>query len=164
MLPGAEFVSDAGEALRSRPRGADEPVVLFYEKTSAEADRTDIARLSDGFPLRYFVLVSESLCAEERKLYLKAGVHHAVTPRTTEDDIRIMLSVAGASFAKRSPEAALPRDRGDARPLHAYRIPLWKRAFDIVCSGCALIVLSPLLLGVALAIRLESRGPVFYRS
>ena len=39
-----------------------------------------------------------------------------------------------------------------------------KRAFDIAASAGALVVLSPVLLLAALAVRLESRGPVFYAS
>lgn len=38
-----------------------------------------------------------------------------------------------------------------------------KRAFDIVASGLGLILLSPLLLVVAIWIKLDSKGPVFYR-
>lgn len=38
-----------------------------------------------------------------------------------------------------------------------------KRLFDIVMSGLGLIVLSPLFLIVAIWIKLDSHGPVFYR-
>lgn len=38
-----------------------------------------------------------------------------------------------------------------------------KRLFDIVASGCGLLVLSPVLLLVAIWIKLDSPGPVFYR-
>lgn len=38
-----------------------------------------------------------------------------------------------------------------------------KRAFDLVAAGCGLIVLSPLFLAVAVAVKLDSRGPVFFR-
>ena len=38
-----------------------------------------------------------------------------------------------------------------------------KRAFDIVASGFGLILLSPLFLVIAIWIKLDSRGPVFYR-
>ncbi len=38
-----------------------------------------------------------------------------------------------------------------------------KRAFDIVVSGTLLLVLSPLLAGLALVVRLESPGPVLFR-
>ena len=40
---------------------------------------------------------------------------------------------------------------------------LIKRAFDIIISGVAMIVLSPLFLGTALAVRLYDGGPAFYR-
>ena len=38
-----------------------------------------------------------------------------------------------------------------------------KRLFDVVASGLGLIVLSPLFLILAIWIKLDSRGPVFYR-
>ena len=38
-----------------------------------------------------------------------------------------------------------------------------KRLFDIIASGCGLIILSPLLLFLAIWIKLDSKGPVFYR-
>ena len=38
-----------------------------------------------------------------------------------------------------------------------------KRLFDIVASGCGLLALSPLFLILALWVKLDSKGPVFYR-
>lgn len=38
-----------------------------------------------------------------------------------------------------------------------------KRTFDIICSGIGLVALSPLLAAIAVAIRLDSPGPVFFR-
>lgn len=38
-----------------------------------------------------------------------------------------------------------------------------KRLFDIIASGCGLLVLSPIFLIVAIWIKLDSQGPVFYR-
>lgn len=40
---------------------------------------------------------------------------------------------------------------------------MMKRFFDIVASGCGLLVLLPLLLVIAIWIKLDSKGPVFYR-
>lgn len=48
--------------------------------------------------------------------------------------------------------------------FYEFRLPVWKRIFDIVVSLIALLLLSPLFLIVALAIRIESRGPIFYNS
>lgn len=49
--------------------------------------------------------------------------------------------------------------RPNTNPLYLF----FKRAADIVCSLLALIVLSPLLLGVSAAIKLGDGGPVFFR-
>ena len=38
-----------------------------------------------------------------------------------------------------------------------------KRLFDIVASGIGLLILSPILLIIAIWIKLDSKGPVFYR-
>ncbi len=38
-----------------------------------------------------------------------------------------------------------------------------KRLFDIVASGCGLILLSPIFLVLAIWIKLDSKGPVFYK-
>ncbi len=38
-----------------------------------------------------------------------------------------------------------------------------KRALDIILSAFGLMVLSPLLIALAIAVKIESRGPVFYR-
>lgn len=45
-----------------------------------------------------------------------------------------------------------------------FRLPLIKRIFDITFSSLALLLLSPLFLIIAILIRLESKGPVFYFS
>jgi exopolysaccharide biosynthesis polyprenyl glycosylphosphotransferase len=53
-------------------------------------------------------------------------------------------------------------------PLHCGEVPelalMLKRLFDIAFSGLLLILLSPLLLTIAIAIKLDSSGPVFYFS
>jgi exopolysaccharide biosynthesis polyprenyl glycosylphosphotransferase len=53
-------------------------------------------------------------------------------------------------------------------PLHRGHVPelglVLKRVFDLTFSALALIVLSPLLAAVAIAIKLDSSGPVFYTS
>jgi lipopolysaccharide/colanic/teichoic acid biosynthesis glycosyltransferase len=48
------------------------------------------------------------------------------------------------------------------RPL-SIDVPAMKRAVDITGSLIALVLTSPLLIGIALAIKLTSSGPVFFR-
>ncbi len=47
-------------------------------------------------------------------------------------------------------------------PLHL-RQRIFKRMFDIAFSGAALLILLPVLVGVAIAVRLDSPGPIFFR-
>lgn len=49
-------------------------------------------------------------------------------------------------------------------PEKPFRIPFEKRVFDLVFASAILIMISPLLLLIAVAIKLESRGPIIYRS
>ncbi len=56
-----------------------------------------------------------------------------------------------------------PWVRNDGQFLAAYRTPASKRLFDL-CVGLVLLVLSsPLILTLALLVRLTSRGPALYR-
>jgi exopolysaccharide biosynthesis polyprenyl glycosylphosphotransferase len=58
------------------------------------------------------------------------------------------------------PMMRVRRDVG-VRPSASARVLM--RTFDIVLAAIALVLLSPLLLVVALLIKLDSRGPVFFR-
>jgi exopolysaccharide biosynthesis polyprenyl glycosylphosphotransferase len=60
---------------------------------------------------------------------------------------------------------------GESVPLFTLRPPVFegveyavKRSFDLVLASVGLVVLSPMLLAIAIAIKLSSRGPVLYRS
>ncbi len=44
------------------------------------------------------------------------------------------------------------------------KIPLWKRTVDVVSTGLALLLLSPILGIVSLLIKLDSKGPIVYKS
>jgi lipopolysaccharide/colanic/teichoic acid biosynthesis glycosyltransferase len=51
----------------------------------------------------------------------------------------------------------------DLWPEPTLPTPLWKRALDVTCASIGLLVLSPLLAAIALAVKLESPGPVIFR-
>ena len=60
---------------------------------------------------------------------------------------------------------------GESVPLFTLRPPVFegidyavKRTFDLVLSSALLVLLSPVLVAIAAAIKLSSRGPVIYRS
>ena len=45
-----------------------------------------------------------------------------------------------------------------------YKIPTAKRIFDIVAAGMTLLIISPILAIVAILIKLDSKGPIIYKS
>lgn len=51
----------------------------------------------------------------------------------------------------------------DLQTLLVQPLPFWKRTLDVVGAVVGLVLLSPLMLATALAIRLTSRGPVIFR-
>lgn len=55
-------------------------------------------------------------------------------------------------------------ENGNSEPVKPYKTPFVKRLFDVVMAGTALFLLSPLMLLVIIAIKLESRGPFYYAS
>ena len=48
--------------------------------------------------------------------------------------------------------------------FNTFHLPVWKRIFDILFAVAVLIVLSPILIATATAIRVESKGKVIYKS
>ncbi len=69
------------------------------------------------------------------------------------------LPVVGSNAPQSSTLVNFPLAR---KPLSALEIVV-KRLFDLTVAGLSLLVLSPLLGCIALAIRLETRGPVLFR-
>lgn len=49
-------------------------------------------------------------------------------------------------------------------PIHVERLHIGKRIFDITISAILLIILLPVMLLIALIIKIDSKGPVIYRS
>jgi len=48
-------------------------------------------------------------------------------------------------------------------PMKLSQVPFWKRSLDLVLAGGGLLVLTPLLGVIAVLIKLDSKGPVFFR-
>jgi exopolysaccharide biosynthesis polyprenyl glycosylphosphotransferase len=105
------------------------------------------------------VIIADPDFPEERAVELvdqchRRGVTVRIAPSTMEILVHRAEFVPGASV-----------------PLFELRPPVFdgvdyfvKRSFDFCLAALLIVVLSPLLLACALAVRLSSRGPVLYRS
>ena len=82
-------------------------------------------------------------------------------PSDDDPDPPAPLSSAPPRGERRTP--ATIKGPGAMDALFVRPVPFWKRAVDVTASGLLLIIASPLFLLIALAIKLDSRGPVLFR-
>jgi lipopolysaccharide/colanic/teichoic acid biosynthesis glycosyltransferase len=133
---------------------------ILYEQESAEADIPCIARLHEAYPRVYIVLLTTGLTHAESKLYRKAGINNTLRPDAKPETFRLITDY----MKKRKEEKAKAFTEHNRTRVKTYRLPLWKRLFDLLFSSVATVVLSPVLLVTAIAIELESRGAVIYKA
>ena len=132
---------------------------LFFEQVNLSKDIADIRYMRKKYSGLYMVLVIDSLSKEEASEYLKAGINNTIKYETTHEALTDL-----STFLKRRKEQKIKALQLKAQNINAFKLPLWKRAFDIFFSGMAILCLSPLLIFTALAIRIESKGPIIYKS
>lgn len=151
---------------RSLEQSRHEPmeVVAQASITTRGDGVTSIASLSDIGGILEAVPVDEVILADPEYPHddvldlidacHQRGVRVRIAPATTD------VLVRRAQFVP-----------GSATPLFELRAPVFegfdfwtKRAFDVAVSGLLVIALAPVMALIALAIKLDSRGPLVYRS
>ena len=132
---------------------------ILYEQRDPDTDPSNIRFLRSRFPNADVILVASAPLSDElRRKYLRAGVNNALTGDVSREVFdRTIRFMSDYGFTHR---AAVQRN-GEIR---VFRMPLWKRSFDIAASLGAIILLSPLLAIVAIAVKADSPGPVIYKS
>ena len=134
-------------------------IVILFEQRIISKDIPEIQYLRKKFPGVYIALVTEGINKEDRPAYLKAGINNSIpfnsTPETFKDITEFMM---------RRKQQKINDIHKKGANLQFFKLPLWKRLFDIVFSSIAILCLSPILIITAVAIRLESKGAVVYKS
>ncbi|MFC2102289.1 sugar transferase, partial [Bacteroidota bacterium] len=108
-----------------------------------------------------FILLSVCIDSDISEEAMDVGVddyyHCRYTPERIYNRILFLMKFK-AEFVPKSLESMIDQD------LSAYRTPLLKRVFDLLVASFALVFLSPVILLTMLAIRIESKGKVYYFS
>ncbi len=158
FIPASTF-ADAVQAIE-HIRERYNTSVLYEATRQTVEDCGRIAALHERFPRVYLILVTSRISDEQLASYQQAGIHNVFSPdvspqtvKTVEDYLNLRHEQKFEEFSRRHRDV-----------LHMFRLPLWKRAFDIVFACIALLLLSPLFIGTAIAIRLESKGQVIYKA
>lgn len=138
--------------------GEERPLLILFEKSNVEFDLPPIKEIKSKFPRAYIVLVTDKVEKEEIPQYQRAGISDTVSPSVSLERL-----LNGLEFVERNQNLILASSQNQ-QPLGIYKIPLWKRVFDLFFSLFALIVLSPILTLTILAILIESKGSIIYKS
>ena len=140
------------------PHVRNEHFIMFYEQNVQTEDITAITYIKKRCKNVYIILLTHQLTIDDRKMYQKCGINDTID--------------VGASITELNKKIQFIADRegmlfDDAPSKHRilrFKIPLWKRLFDIVFSALGIIILSPIFILTAIAIRLESKGPIVFKS
>jgi hypothetical protein len=143
------------------------PEVIFCE---AKFDLDEIRKLKqflrqhpvlNSIPL---ILDGSGLSDKELEMYRAYARPDEILFLQHCDEATLKEKVLFLRKVKKAQQGATPRIEENV-PARSLRPGLLsKRTFDILIAAIALLLLSPLLLLIALAIKLESSGPVFYIS
>lgn len=136
--------------------------IIFFERDKLDKDIETIQYLRRNFPYLYILLITGELNPDERLQYIRSGVIDTCPLDAQPEALRKFFDF----IAKYQQDIKRKGKReGDEKILvGSYKIPLTKRIFDVFVSLFALIFLSPLLVIISLAIWMENRGVVFYKS
>ena len=131
------------------------PLFLFLESEDTDNNIKKLKALKKEMTEnQYIILISSQVSAQLVSNYISSGVSEIVDANIPKETLQQILSLL--------PRLKKTEYKQDS--TQAFHLPFWKRLFDILASGSALLILSPLLILTALAIRLESKGPIIYTS
>ena len=160
-IPGrmVQFASNYKEAANMcSPHILNEHFILFCEQSVQTEDVTAITYIKKKYKNVYIILLTHQLTMDDRKIYQKCGINDTLEASASITEINKKIQF----IADR--EGMLFDDAPSKHRILRFKIPLWKRLFDIVFSLFAIIILSPVFIITAIAIRLESKGPVIFKS
>ena len=132
--------------------------IVFIEKHDHTEDVTAITYLRKKLDNIYLILLTPPLTPAEGSIYQACGINDTldVTASVTEINKKIQFIC--------DKESVLFESLLSQHKIRSFKIPLWKRLFDIAVSSAGIIALSPVFILTAIAIKLESPGPVLFQS
>lgn len=132
--------------------------VIVAHADSGGLELLDIIRKSSGFGNIPFVLTVDRLSREAIETARARHADDIFSLRFDDGDLITRIKY----FKKRQWYVA---NKASLRiGSQNTRIPFWKRALDVITTGMAVLLLLPVFIIVAILIKLDSKGPIFYKS
>ena len=160
-IPGrlVQFTTNYKDAASAcAPHVRNEHVIMFYEQTVQAEDITAITYIKKKCKNVYIILLTNQMTLDDRKMYQKCGINDTIDAKSSITEMNKKIQFISDR------EMMLFDDAPSKHRILRFKIPLWKRLFDIFFSLLAIIILSPVFIITAIAIRLESKGPVIFKS
>jgi lipopolysaccharide/colanic/teichoic acid biosynthesis glycosyltransferase len=140
------------------PHVSNEHFIVFFDRNVRSEDITAITYLRKKCRNVYIILLTDDMSKEERDIYMKCGVNDTINKDASVTALNKKIQFISDR------ENILFDDEAPRYKILKFKIPVWKRLFDIFFSGLAIIILSPIFILTAIAIKLESKGPVLFKS
>ena len=140
------------------PHVSNEHFIVFFERNVRSEDVTAITYLRKKCRNVYLILLTDDMSEEERSVYMKCGVNDTINKDASVTALNKKIQFISDR------ENILFDDEAPKYKILKFKIPVWKRLFDIFFSGLAIILFSPIFILTAIAIKLESKGPVLFKS
>ena len=140
------------------PHVTNEHFIVFYERNVRSEDITAITYLRKKSHGVYIILITDPMEDDERDIYMKCGINDTISREATVTELNKKIQFISDR------ESILFDDERPKYHILKFKIPVWKRMFDIVFSIFAIIILSPVFILTAIAIRIESKGPILFKS
>jgi lipopolysaccharide/colanic/teichoic acid biosynthesis glycosyltransferase len=140
------------------PHIRNEHFIVFFEQNDRNEDIAAITYLRKKCKNIYVILLTRELSAEDRQVYQKCGINDTISIGASVTELNKKIQFISDR------EGMLFDEQMAKHRILKFKIPVWKRLFDIVFSLLAIIILSPVFIITAIAIRLESKGPVIFKS
>lgn len=135
-----------------------ENVIVFYERGVRNEDITAITYIRKKCKNVYIVLLTGPLTEEDRKAYNECGINDTLEKEASVTELNKKILFISER------EKILFNSEEPKHKILRFKIPLWKRSFDIIFSLISIIILSPIFILTIIAIRLESKGPILFKS
>ena len=160
-IPGrlVQFATNYKDAAAAcAPHVRNEHFILFYEQSVQAEDITAITYIKKKCKNVYIILLTRQLTLDDRKMYQKCGINDTIDVNSSITELNKKITFISDR------EMMLFDDAPSKHRILRFKIPLWKRLFDIFFSLLGIIILSPVFIITAIAIRLESKGPIIFKS
>ena len=160
-IPGqlVRMTTDYKEAAQiCTPHVSNEHFLVFFERNVRNEDIAAITYLRKKCRSVYIVLMTDTMTDEERNIYIKCGINDTIQQEASVTEMNKKIQFISDR------ENVLFSDEVPKRGILKFQIPVWKRLFDIVVATLSIIILSPIFIITAIAIKMESKGPVLFKS